>query len=146
MDQMEEFQAGGLTVRPKRMTARTQFHVARRLAALLGRAGELQALAADPARAAALLGETIASLPDDQVDYILDAALAAAEVRQEGGAGWAPLQINGATMYPLDLAALLLVAGRVLWANLAPFIDGLPGLGAAGLGTAAPQPPPQPAP
>ncbi|WP_142850866.1 phage tail assembly chaperone [Telmatospirillum sp. J64-1] len=129
MNQFEEFTAGGLTLRPKRIDARKQFHVARRLASLLGRIGEIEAVAAEPLKAAALLGEALAGLPDEQVDYILDVALDAAEVRQDGGTGWAPLRARGVLMYELDMPALLTVAGRVLWANMQGFMSALPGLG-----------------
>lgn len=129
--QFDEFEAGALTIRPKRMDARKQFHVARRLGALLAKAGEIEAAKDDPMKAAALLGDAVAALPDDQLDYILDAALDAAEVKDAGGTGWAPLRVRGQVMYPLDLPAMLAVAGRVLWANLRGFTSALPGLGTA---------------
>lgn len=129
--QTDEFQAGALTLRAKRMDARKQFHVARRLGTLLAKAGEIEAVKEDPIKAAALLGEAVASLPDEQLDYILDAALDAAEVKDAGGTGWAPLRVRGQVMYPLDLPALLTIAGRVLWANLQGFTSALPGLGTA---------------
>ncbi|WP_142850925.1 phage tail assembly chaperone [Telmatospirillum sp. J64-1] len=129
MSQFEEFTAGSLTLRAKRIDARKQFHVARRLASLLGRVGEIDAVASEPLKAAALLGEALAGLPDEQVDYILDVALDAAEVKQDGGTGWAPLRARGVLMYELDMPALLTVAGRVLWANMQGFMSALPGLG-----------------
>lgn len=129
MSEFKDFKAGGLTLRPVQINARTQFHVARRLAPLLGRVGEIEAVQDDPLAAAVVLGQAIAALPDDQVDYILDAALDGAEVKQDGGLGWQPLRVRGALMYPLDLPALLTVVGHVLWANMAGFMRALPDTG-----------------
>jgi len=126
------FTAGALTCRARRMPARTQFHVARRFGSLLGsvEAIETARKSADSLLAAAgPLGEVLAAIPDEQADYILDACLDAAEVQQQGGLGWAPLRVNGVTMYPLDMVGELTVAWHVIKANMAGFTDALSALG-----------------
>lgn len=139
------FEIGNLTIRPKRMPGRTQFHVARRFGVLLGKLADIlpavEALRAQPTggaksdterallAAAAPFGAVLAEIPDEQADYILDACLGAAEVKQPGGLGWAALRVNGVTMYPLDMVGELVVAAHVIKANLAGFTDALAGLG-----------------
>lgn len=126
-----EFKAGALTCRVKAMPARTQFHVARRFGVLLGKIEEIEAVRAGGSTLAAAgpLGEVLAGMPDEQADYILDACLAAAEVKQSGGLGWAPLRANNVVMYPLDMVGELTIAAHVIKANLAGFMDALSGLG-----------------
>ncbi|WP_413207761.1 phage tail assembly chaperone [Rhodospirillum sp. A1_3_36] len=136
---LEEFTAGPLTLKPKKMDARKQFHIARRLASLLAKVDGLpvgsfrsagSATEAEALKIAGAIGEALSSLPDEQVDYILDACLDTVDVKQTGG-GWAPLRARGVLMYPIDLPTLLIVVGRVLLGNLAGFTDALPGLGPA---------------
>lgn len=133
---MSEFQVGTLTLRSKTIPARKQFHVVRRLAPLLAHLGDLAGLASDTRDEAAVLkaagtfGQALAELTDEAADYVLDAALAAAEVQQSDG-GWAALRANGATMFPLDMPGELSVAFHVLRANLAGFIDALSATGLA---------------
>lgn len=126
-----EFTAGALTCRVKTMPARTQFHVARRFGTILGKLEEIEAARSGGSALAiaGALGETLANLPDEQADYILDACLAAAEVKQSDGLGWAPLRANGLNMYPLDMVGELTIAWHVLKANLAGFTGALSGLG-----------------
>lgn len=134
---MQEFTSGKLTFRAGRLDARKQFHIARRLASLLGELGSLADLQGAVSRKdeasllvlAGALGRALASLRDEDADYILDACLDVVEVRQDGGAGWARLRANGVTMYELDLAQLMTVAARVIQSNMAGFMAALPGLG-----------------
>lgn len=139
----DEFTAGGLTLRCRAMSARAQFHVARRLAPVLG--GIFASLGPDPEsldddaglRIAAAIGDALGNLKDDACDHILDACLDVVEVRQEAG-GWALLRRNRTLMFPIDLAALLVITGRVIAVNLAGFISALRANGlAGGLATAS---------
>lgn len=146
MSDFAEFQAGALTLRPKMIPTRKQFHVVRRLAPFIGQMGEIRPLLSnlqganlatltddDQAallRAAGILGRAIAEMPDEAADYVLDAALAAAEVQQSDG-GWAALRKSGVTMFSLDLAGEMIVTIHVLRANLAGFIAALSALGPA---------------
>jgi hypothetical protein len=126
------FTVGNLKICPKRMPARTQFHVVRRFGTLFGKIAEIDAARkSDGGLLAAVgpLGDVLAAIPDEQADYILDACLSAAEVEQTGGLGWAPLRVNGATMYSLDMIGELIVATHVIKANLAGFTDALSALG-----------------
>lgn len=142
---MAEFTSGKLTFRTGRLDARKQFHIARRFAGLLGELDNLAALNAamttrDEASLLAVagcIGRAVAVLPDADADYVLDACLDAAEVRQDGGAGWAKLRSNGTTMYDLDMVQMLTVAGRVIQENMAGFMGALPGIGKP-VGGAAP--------
>lgn len=126
-----EFKVGALTCRAKAMPARTQFHVARRFGVILGKIDAIEAARGGGSALAAAgpLGEVLANMPDEQADYILDACLAAAEVKQTGGLGWAPLRVDGVGMYQLDMVGELTVAAHVIKANLAGFTDALSGLG-----------------
>lgn len=128
---MDKFKVGALVCRAVRMPARTQFHVARRFGALLGKIEEMDALRVGGSALAAAgpLGEVLASMPDEQIDYILDACLAAAEVEQNGGLGWAPIRVNGVVMYPLDMVGELTIAAHVIKANMAGFMSALGELG-----------------
>ncbi|WP_368733775.1 phage tail assembly chaperone, partial [Citrobacter koseri] len=67
---MAEFEVDGQTYRSGRMNARTQFHVLRRMAPLLG---PLQSLAANQGGANALpvFADAIGGLSDEATDYIL---------------------------------------------------------------------------
>ena len=145
---MQEFKSGKLTFRAGRLDARKQFHIARRLASLLGELGslaDLQGALAQKDEASLLavagaVGRALASLRDDDADYILDACMDVVEVRQDGGAGWARLRANGVTMYELDLPQLMTVAARVIQSNMAGFMAALPEIGslAGGASRAAP--------
>ena len=74
------------------------------------------------------LVDAIASLKDEDVEYILNACLEAAERKQSGGA-WARVRVNGTTMFDdLNLPALLKISYHVIWENLQDFFSDLPSI------------------
>lgn len=123
-----EFKVGTVAYKAREMDAFKQFHVARRLGGLLGLVGSIQQAAKGEKSAGELLGplgDALATMEDEPLNYILYACLDVTEVKQNGG-GWAPLRSNGVIMYPLNLASLLTVAAQVIKANMAGFMDALP--------------------
>lgn len=126
----------GKTYRAGRMDARRQFHVVRRLAPLLSGLTDLAALKSDPMAALGPLAETIATMKDEDADYVLDACLEVTE-RQQAAGGWAKVMRHGSLMFEdLDMADMLRLAGAALVENLGGFFDGLPR-------RSAPPPPPR---
>lgn len=138
---MTEVQVGENTYQIGRLDARKQFHVARRLAPVLGGLakafGSGKVANIDPLAAIEPMGQVIAAMPDTDVDYVLNACLTACS--RKTAAGWAPVQApNGALMYgDLDMGTMLQLVFKVLEANLAGFFSALPSISAAG---AAPPP------
>ena len=96
------------------MDAFTQLHVVRRLAPVLGTMAPLVGKDAERDQDVLLKGlaDCVAGLKDEDVEYILNACLDAAERRNQGG-GWAPV---------------LLIAFHVIRHNLSGFFADLPSL------------------
>ncbi|GBU18024.1 MULTISPECIES: phage tail assembly chaperone [Methylobacterium] len=126
---MAEFEVDGQTYRSGRMNARTQFHVLRRMAPILG---PLQSLAANQGGANALpvFADAIGGLSDEATDYILDHCLAVVERKQ--GEAWArikPPNVGALMFQDIDLMAMLQIAAHVLRDNYSElFQRGLAGL------------------
>ena len=105
---MIEFEINGVQYRAAAMDARRQFHVARRLSAVLSPAADAIGKSKDDKSVkggiiAALDGffDALSSLPDDQLDYVIDACLDT--VSRKDGTQWSPIRRGGAMMYDLDL-------------------------------------------
>ncbi len=122
---MNEFEIKEQVYRSKKMAARTQFHVMRRMAPILA---PLQAVATgDTNGSLVALAEAIGSLSDEASDYVLDRCLEVVE-RKQGEAGWAKVKLDGgpAMFNDIDLMVLLQIAANVLRDNYAElFRDGL---------------------
>jgi hypothetical protein len=121
---MSEFEVDGQTYRSGKMSARTQFHVLRRMAPIVG---PLQAMSASPGAAETLaaLVEAIGSLSDEASDYIMDNCLAVVD-RKQGETGWAKIKPAGgsAIMFAdIDLMAMLQIASHVLRDNFTPLFQ-----------------------
>lgn len=115
---MNEFEVDGQVYRSKKMNARTQFHVMRRMAPILA---PLQAVASgDMSGSLVALAEAIGSLSDEASDYVLDRCLEVVE-RKQGEGGWAKVKLDGgpAMFADIDLMALLQIAANVLRDNYA---------------------------
>lgn len=138
MDNTDEFQVGALTCRAKKMNARLQFHLARRLASVLGPIIpevdklnldlEGESLDAEAMKLVPLIAESLADGDDAKFDYIMDACLSHVLVKQDGG-GWAPLRANNVDMYALEMVDMLTAVGLTIMKNLAGFMAALPGDG-----------------
>lgn len=126
---MHEFTINSEAYRVGKMSAFTQLHVARRLAPMLGAIAKLKDK--DPERDKEILleglGEALSALRDEDVEYVINACLEAAERKIEGG-GWAKVRLGGTTMYELGLPAMLRIAYQVITHNLSGFFAGMPSL------------------
>lgn len=70
----------------------------------------------------------LASMPEDEFQYIMNACLALVSMRREGGTGWVKIWNDAARQVQfedLDGSALLLVTVEVLKTELTPFMKGL---------------------
>lgn len=111
------------------INAFTQLHLVKRLAPVMGALKTL-ADAYDEENPDAILeplGRTVGSLPDDDLDYIVNTCLDAVQVRQTGG-GWARMRSGGVLMFEPDLLTLLFLTFQVVKANLSTFFSGLASL------------------
>lgn len=122
---MTEFEVGGQTYRSGKMNARTQFHVLRRAAPIVG---PIQSLASGAAsgEAFAVLANAISTLSDEASDYILDQCLAVVE-RKQGDTAWAKIKISQgqALMFDdIDMMAMLGIASHVMRDNYSALFQG----------------------
>jgi hypothetical protein len=84
----------------------------------------------DEGKALDALLAAIATLKDEDVDFVLNSCLDVTERKQPGG-GWARMRSNGALMFQgISLACLLQIAWHVIRENMADFFAGLPSLSA----------------
>ena len=107
------------------MDARRQFHVARRLSSVLSPSADaIGKLAPDADSKAGFIAaidgffEALSSLPDDQLDYVIDACLDT--VSRKDGTQWSPIRRGGAMMYDLDLYT----QGAIVWHVVKGALDG----------------------
>ena len=122
---MIEFEINGVQYRAATMDARRQFHVARRLSAVLSPSADALGKSKDDKSVkggiiAALDGffDALSSLPDDQLDYVIDACLDT--VSRKDGTQWSPIRRGGAMMYDLDLYT----QGAIVWHVVKGALDG----------------------
>lgn len=111
-----------------KIDARSQFHIVRRLAPVLGEiapaaaGGKIKGLDALPP-----LANAIAKLSDEDADYCLFNLLAAVRRKQPQGMGWGPVSTGNILMYDdLDMVAMLQLAWKALEHNIAGFFAALP--------------------
>ena len=122
---MIEFEINGVQYRAQTMDARRQFHVARRLSAVLAPSADAIGKSKDDKSVkggiiAALDGffDALSTLPDDQLDYVIDACLDT--VSRKDGTQWSPIRRGGAMMYDLDLYT----QGAIVWHVVKGALDG----------------------
>ena len=135
-----EFKHGAHTYRANKLPAMKQAHVVRRLApflsALMGAVPEGQAktmlkapkgkdskadVAALGVAALGPLLDTLASMTDEQVEYVIHACLSVVERKQSTG-GWAPAMSGEQLQFEdLDMTGLLAITRNVLQRDLAGF-------------------------
>ena len=122
---MIEFEINGVQYRAQTMDARRQFHVARRLSAVLSPSADALGKVASDADSktnivAAINGffDALSTLPDDQLDYVIDACLDT--VSRKDGRTWSPIRRAGAMMYDLDLYT----QGAIVWHVVRGALDG----------------------
>ena len=127
-----EFEVGGGKYRAGRLSAMTQFHVFRRLGpvipalkglgpalpVLMGEGGDLDAAA----EALMPVADAIASMSDEDTEYVLGACLSVVQ-REQGGA-WASVWSASAKRPMFDdinMMDMLQIAARVMMGSLGPF-------------------------
>jgi hypothetical protein len=124
-----EFEVGGKTYRCDNMDARKQFHVMRRLAGVLDALKEIPKGGDGDGMLAAIapIAKAIASMSDEDCDYVLDACLNICQ-RQEGP-GWAKIwnaQAKRSMFDDVNMAIMLQIAVKVLQDSFAAFFPALP--------------------
>lgn len=129
---MTEFEINGVQYRAQAMDARRQFHVARRLSSVLSPSADAIDKSKDDKSVkggiiAALDGffDALSSMPDAQLDYVIDACLDTVS-RKDGGT-WSPIRRGGAMMYDLDLYTQGAIVYHVVKGALDGFFASLPG-------------------
>lgn len=121
-----EFKIGENTYRAGKMNAMKQFHVARRIAPVVGSLVALTRGAPAMDEILQPIAEAIAKLSDGDCEYVLGACLSA--VQRQSGQGWAAVwdsRVGRLMFEDIDLPAMIQIATRVLQDNLAPFFSGL---------------------
>lgn len=125
---IKDVELGGQTYRIGVIDAISQFHIARRLAPILGdlvplvkegRANGLEALAP--------MAASLARLSDADANYCLFGLLKVVQRKQPNGLGWGPVSTGEQLLYAdLTMPAMLQLAGQAFSHNLAGFFDALP--------------------
>ena len=127
---MIEFEINGVQYRAQTMDARRQFHVARRLSAVLAPSADAINGVKDSDSKGAFIAavnsfvDAIRKLPDDQLDYVIDACLDT--VSRKDGTQWSPIRRGGAMMYDLDLYTQGAIVYHVVKGALDGFFASLP--------------------
>ena len=128
---MTEFEINGVQYRASTMDARRQFHVARRLSSVFGPSTDALSKVKSDADTktsivAAINGffDALGTLPDDQLDYVIDACLDT--VSRKDGTQWSPIRRGGAMMYDLDLFTQSAIVYHVVRGALDGFFGSLP--------------------
>ncbi|MCL1939535.1 MAG: hypothetical protein FWG04_02605 [Desulfovibrionaceae bacterium] len=141
-----EFTIANTVYRAGKLDAFKQLHIVRRLTPCIGplvslaaidsekfkvekdAAGKIIKIDGDFNQVADPLVKAITALSDEDVEYVLNVCLEVTERKQSGGK-WAPLRVNGVTMFDgLALPAMLQIAYHVILENLTDFFSGLPSL------------------
>ena len=120
----KEFQVGEHTYHCRRMDAKQQFHVMRRILPILTGVANSGEEGAEKVRGAAM---ALSEISDEDADYIIDHCLAVVK-RRQGEAGFHPIWAQGAGLMfkDIDFVSMLMIVGEVLAYNLGNFSDGLP--------------------
>ena len=127
---MIEFEINGVQYRAQTMDARRQFHVARRLSAVLAPSADAINGVKDSDSKGAFIAavnsfvDAVSTLPDDQLDYVIDACLDT--VSRKDGTQWSPIRRGGAMMYDLDLYTQGAIVYHVVKGALDGFFGSLP--------------------
>lgn len=121
-----EFELEGRTYRANKIDARTQFHIVRRLAPVLGEIapalqgkGGLDALPP--------LANAVAKLTDSDADYVIFGLLKAVVRKQDQGLGWGPVATGEQLMYDdITMPLMLKLAWQSFSFNMSGFFADLP--------------------
>ena len=121
-----EFELEGRTYRANKIDARTQFHIVRRLAPVLGEIapalqgkGGLEALPP--------LASAVAKLTDSDADYAIFGLLKAVVRKQDQGLGWGPVATGEQLMYDdITMPLMLKLAWQSFSFTMSGFFAALP--------------------
>ncbi len=129
---MAEFSVGDFDYRSSKMDALTQLHVVRRLAPVMGALKEFAGGGVDAVNAmdaAESIASVAARIPDDDVNYIINACLSTVQRKQDGDRGWAPIWNVGAKrplFEDIGMVEMLTISGHVVMGALGNFSLGRP--------------------
>ena len=120
-----EVEVDGHTYKIGTIDARSQFHIARRLAPIMGRIAPLANLGGEAVLPA--LASAVGELSDDDADYVLFGALKHVSRKQEKGLGWGPVATGNTLMYSdINMLTMLKLAWEALSFNMSGFFSALP--------------------
>ena len=122
-----DIEVKGRWYRIGKLDARTQFHVLRRLAPVLGEILPLIRVAKDEDVKEAVfdalepLSTALAQMKDEDADYCLDHLLATV-YKREGDSAYSPVIVNGSLAYAdMDMPMMLQLAWKALMGSLGSF-------------------------
>jgi hypothetical protein len=122
-----EFELDSHTYRANKIDARSQFHIVRRLAPVIGEL--IPALQGGKGGTDALppLANAIAKLSDADADYCLFGLLKAISRKQPQGTGWGPVTTGEQLMYDdITMPQMLQLAWKAFAHNMSGFFAALP--------------------
>lgn len=124
-----DFEVGGHKYRSMKLDAFRQFHIARKLAPVIGAiAPALQAAEKGDGWSALLpLAQVISTLPEEDCNFVLQACLAATQ-RQVGNVGWQPVwnvSAKALQFEDIGLVEMIHIAVQVIQENLGNFTGAL---------------------
>jgi len=129
----------GIKYKFGKMNARKQFHVMRRLTPAIGQLGPVlkmigggvSGLSEDDKADVGLqviepIGKALASLKDEDADFVLDELLNCVSRDNGNGLGFSPIRTNGVDMFEdIDMPSMLMLAFGAIKANFADFIPAI---------------------
>lgn len=122
-----EFETEGRTYRVNKIDARSQFHIVRRLAPVLGQIAPAVQGGKGGMDALPALADAIAKLSDDDADYVLFGLLKVISRKQDQGLGWGPVATGTVLMYDdITMPTMLKLAWQALSHNMSGFFAALP--------------------
>jgi hypothetical protein len=128
-----ELEVSGHIYQTRKMTPMTQFHVMRRIAPVIFALGEsasdellTQLAGSDLLKALEPVSNILATMPDNEVEYVLNTCLDHVDRKQQ--TGWAKIQAAGGAMMfsDIELSDMLKLSAAVVQDNLGNFLDALP--------------------
>ena len=122
-----EFETEGRTYRVNKIDARSQFHIVRRLAPVLGQVAPAIQGGKGGIDALPALADAIAKLSDDDADYVLFGLLKVVNRKQDQGLGWGPVCTGTVIMYEdITMQTMLKLAWEAFSFNMSGFFAALP--------------------
>ncbi len=122
-----EFETEGRTYRVNKIDARSQFHIVRRLAPVLGQVAPAIQGGKGGMDALPALADAIAKLSDDDADYVLFGLLKVVNRKQDQGLGWGPVCTGTSIMYDdITMPTMLKLAWEAMSFNMSGFFAALP--------------------